>query len=161
MEDVENFARNSSKPSENDTIVAINNEIKDGTVKPTLNNNNQVEDAKTKKENKNNNVTKIEETKSLLKHFKRFLIPQFIIFVCFIVINLWIMFCAIMRHVNLNKKFISLKQIKSDEFIKNFISEFIEICSHKNSLYYASIIVSSIAILFHLIGSILLFISLC
>lgn len=145
---------------ENETEVEINN-MEDEITKQKQNDNNKEKGAKIKKENKDKNLAKTENKESLLKHVKYYLIFQFIIFLLFITINLWIMFSAIMRHSNLNEKFKVLKRIKSDEFVNNFISEFIEICNYKSSLYYASIIVSSIAMLFHLIGFILLLISLC
>ena len=135
--------------------------MEDEITKQKQNDNNKEKGAKIKKENKDKNLSKTVNKESLLKHVKYYLIFQFIIFLLFITINLWIMFSAIMRHSNLNEKFKVLKRIKSDEFVNNFISEFIEICNYKSSLYYASITVSSIAMLFHLIGFILLLISLC
>ena len=158
---IESNEKNDSKTSNEETEVAINNEVKDEIDQQKLNDNNQKEEAKTNKEKKNTSPVIAKNEESQIKQFKYFLIGELILFLLFITINLWIMFSAIMRYSNINKNFRALRGIKSDEFISNFIAEFIEICSQKTSLYYATIIVSSIAMLFQLIGIIFFIISFC
>ena len=130
------------------------------------NTNNKEEDSKKQNEN-NNNITS--ERNTVIKKINKKIIKtinincsnclvfgQIILLILFILINLWILLCAVKRYSNISKKFNDLKTIKSDDFINHFISEFIEICSKKNTLYYAAIIVSLIAMSFHVLGFILL-----
>ena len=100
------------------------------------------------------------KSKKRCKYFKFRIIFQIIMSIIFILFNLWILLCAIKRYQNLNKNFTNLRKVKSDDFIQSFIKEFIRICSHKNSLYYIAYILSSIAMFFHLVGFVSLFISL-
>ena len=100
------------------------------------------------------------KSKKRCKYFKFRIIFQIIMSIIFILFNLWILLCAIKRYQNLNKNFTNLRKVKSDDFIQSFIKEFIRICSHKNSLYYVAYILSSIAMFFHLVGFVSLFISL-
>ena len=158
---IESNEKNDSKTSNEETEVAINNEVKDEIDQQKLNDNNQKEEAKTNKEKKNTSPVIAKNEESQIKQFKYFLIGELILFLLFITFNLWIMFSAIMRYSNINKNFRALRGIKLDEFISNSIAEFIEICSQKTSLYYATIIVSSIAMLFQLIGIIFFIISFC
>ena len=115
-------------------------------------NNNKVDNKKednTKSKNEKNKGINITCSKVI----------QIILSVLFLLINLWILLAAVKRYSNLNKKFIDLRQVKSDEFVTRFINEFIEICSEKSALYYASIIVSSIAMFLHLVGLFLIIIA--
>lgn len=131
-----------------------------------VNSDNDINQKNTNKNNvKNNNIfkekAKTKNKKVCHKSSICYLISQFILFILFLLINLWILLFPIIKYLNINKIFIDLKNVKSDDFINSFINEFIKICCKKSSLYFASIIVSSISIFFHLIGIILIFISLC
>ena len=185
----ENKKSKEEKKSNDDSKIAIINGKNDENNKSTIennqsNNNVQMEETKKNadnkkqkeknlKENNNNNTEnnnkvdniintcniKYEIKKCLLANITVLKVLQIIMSVLFLLINLWILLAAVKRYSNINKKFIDLRQIKSDEFITRFINEFIEICSEKSALYYASIIVPSIAMFFHLVGLILTFIA--
>ena len=154
-------------------IMEINNTDENININDIQDNDNPKDKTKNKIENKTENKAEIKtenktesesENKKPKYSFKRFvglIIVQILIFMIFIASNLWILFAAIYRYRKINKKFTDLKKVNSDDFIKSFIKEFIEVCSKKNTLYYASIIVSSIGMLFHIVGIILLIIWLC
>ena len=179
---------NKEKKFNDDSKIAITNGKNDENNKSIMennqsNNNIQVEEKKNNadnnkqkeknlKENSNNNTEnnnkvdtnintgniKYAIVECLLANITFLIVIQIIMSVLFLLINLWILLAAVKRYSNLNKKFFDLRQVKSDEFITRFINEFIEICSKKTALYYASIIVPSIAMFFHLVGFILIII---
>ena len=183
---LENKEFNEEKKSNDESKITIingqNEENNKSTMENNQNNNNiQVEETKNNtdnnkednnKENSSNNTEnnnkvdnkKEDNTKSKNEKNKGINITcskviQIILSVLFLLINLWILLAAVKRYSNLNKKFIDLRQVKSDEFVTRFINEFIEICSEKSALYYASIIVSSIAMFLHLVGLFLIIIA--
>ena len=153
-----------NNPSVNNNEMKENNENKEASINLYNNtNNNNISEEKRNMNNikDNNNIEKMDKTKNSKKRYKYFLprvIVQIATSVIFILSNLWILLSAVKRYWNINDNFIDLKKVKSDDFVESFIKEFIEICCKKSSLYYASIVVSSIAVPFHLVGVILLFI---
>ena len=153
-----------NNPSVNNNEMKENNENKEASINSYNNiNNNNISEEKRNMNNikDNNSIEKMDKTKNSKKRYKYFLprvIVQIATSVIFILSNLWILLSAVKRYWNINDNFIDLKKVKSDDFVESFIKEFIEICCKKGSLYYASIVVSSIAVPFHLVGVILLFI---
>ena len=79
------------------------------------------------------------------------LFPIFVLL--FLGINLGMMIYSITIYykVNKNTKLNELKKIESDEFINNFINEFVSLCQ-KSSLIISTIIMLSLSLFFHIIS---------